>query len=100
MLLFDVSIESLLAVALAVVALLVCIVLVRDLVRARRGGGELGLPSNLLDAHTVQHSGEHVQLRARTYDGKRVDMLIDPRHAHVLSDDLLRAVARGKEKVS
>lgn len=75
------------ALALGVAALLVTMF---------RGFGRHAndLPPDLLDDLSVKPAGEWLELRGRLYGGKRLGFKVDRRHAHVLSDELLRATMK------
>lgn len=80
-----------LALALAIVAAFAgIIVLVRSFVGRRTDD----LPPDLLDELAVHPAGEWLELSGRLYGGRRVRFKVDRRHAHVLSDDLLRATMK------
>ena len=82
-----------LAVVLAF-AFVVCVVALFSLARRRIVAQSDDLPPDLLDDLIVNPAGEWLELRGRLVGGKRISMKVDRRHAHVLSDELLRATMK------
>jgi hypothetical protein len=64
--------------------------------RVRAGGDRAicDLPGALLDDHRVTIESGFVALSGRRLDGRGFRILIDPRHAHALSDQLLLLAAQ------
>jgi len=87
------GVPVILVVALALLGALVALIwyaTVRKYVSAARGD----LPRDLLDESAIVPAGEWLELRGRTYGGRRISFLMDRRHAHVLSDHLVRSAAQ------